>query len=342
MAKQSAKTLESIISDIEKREFSPIYILMGEEPYYADIITNKLIDTVLTPQEKEFNQTIIYGTDTNAAEVVQLCRKFPMFSDKQLVVVKEAQALSKTDAFEIYFKQPSPETILVLAYNGKGMDKRSKAYTKAKENACILESNPIKEWEVNRWITDYFKKNGYSINPQAALLMAEHTGNSLRKINIECSKLITGLSNNRKDISLKDIEDNIGISKEYSAFELCNKLFKRDLTKSFKIAYYLGENSRKYPLTLTLGAMFYYFSKLLRCHSYWYKDKGMPENATKKAGIYDSQIQDYVMAMKNYPLKKNINIISLIREYDYKSKSNSGGNASEGELLIELITKILK
>ena len=152
------QTFDNIIQDIKNRNFSPIYILMGEEPYYSDIILEKLIDTVLTPQEKEFNQTILYGADTNAGEIVQLCRRFPMFSEKQLVVIKEAQGIGKTDAFEVYFDQPSPETILVLEYNGKNMDKRSKAYTKAKEKACIFESALIKEWETDKWIIKHFKR----------------------------------------------------------------------------------------------------------------------------------------------------------------------------------------
>ena len=230
---------------------------MGEEPFYSDIIINKLIDNVLTEQEKEFNQVIMYGSDTTPADIVSMSRKFPMFAEHQLIIIKEAQSLTKLDPFELYFSNPSPETILVLSFNGKGLDKRGKVYSRAKENAIIFESTPIKEWEIDKWITSHINKHGYKIEQDAARLMAEHTGNSLRKIDLECSKLFIALGDKVKTITTKDIERNSGISKEFSAFELCNALSKKDLNKAFKIAYYFGSNSKKYHLTLTICALFF-------------------------------------------------------------------------------------
>lgn len=344
MAKQTADTtalFNTILSDIKNRKFKPVYILMGEEPYYSDMIMEQLLENVLQPQERDFNQTIVYGSDTSAAEIVSMARRFPMFAERQLVVVREAQALSKLEALEIYMESPAPETVLVLSFTNKSADKRTNFYKKAKSVAEVFESTAVKEWDVPAWITNHLKNAGIKIEPDAALLMAEHTGNSLRKIVLELDKLIKGIPLGCEMITVKDIETNVGISREFSAFELCKSIAYREYNKAYKIAVYFGENPKKYPLILTLGAMFFYFSKLLRCHAYFAQDGGIPDNAARKAGAYSpSQVTEYVKAMRNYPLPKTMGIISLLKEYDYKSKSNAGGEASDGDLLTELVSKI--
>ncbi len=344
MAKQSNDTavhFNAILTDIKNKKFWPVYLLMGEEPYYSDIITGQLIENVLQPQERDFNQTVIYGSDTNAAEIVSLARRYPMFAERQLIVVKEAQTLSKLDALEIYMESPAPETVLVLVFTNKSADKRTGFYKKAKSVAEIFESSAVKEWNIPVWITSFLKEKGIKIEADAASLMAEHTGNSLRKIVLELDKIVKG-TDGHGIITVKDVEINIGISREFSAFELCKAIAFRDSGKAYKIALYFGGNPKKYPLVLTLGAMFFYFSKLLRCHAYFAQDGGIPDNAARKAGAYSpAQVAEYVKAMRNYPLNKTMGIISLIKEYDYKSKSGSGGQASDGELLVELISKIL-
>ena len=344
MAKQAAQDtiaqFNSILKDIRARQFKPVYIFMGEEPYYSDILVDELLASVLKPEERDFNQTIVYASDTNTAEIVSLARRYPMFAERQLVLVKEAQSLTKLDILELYLQAPAPETVLILAYTGKSVDKRSGFYKKAKSVAEVFESTMLPEWKVAEWITNHVKEKGLQIASDAATLMAEHTGNSLRKIVLEIDKLIKGIPQDCKNITIKDIETNIGISRDFSVFELSRAISYRNCDKAFKIAHFFGENSKKYPLALTLGALFFYFSKLLKAHAYLKQDGGTPENAAKKAGAFGSQESEYAAAIRNYPYTKVMGIISHMKECDYKFKSGGSGTATEGDLLIELISKI--
>lgn len=347
MAKQASQDtvtqFNTILKDIKAGIFKPVYIFMGEEPYYSDILTDELLARVLKPEERDFNQSIVYGSDTNAGEIVNLARRFPMFSERQLIVVREAQTLGKSDALELYIQSYSPETVLVLVYTGKSIDKRSTFYKKLKANPefVVFESSLLQEWKVAEWITGYVKGKGLTIGYDASQLMAEHTGNSLRKIVLEIDKLIKGIDESGKEITVKDIETNIGISREFSAFELCKAISFKESNKAFKIAHFFGENPKKYPLALTLGALFFYFSKLLKAYAYLKQDGGTPESAAKRAGAYGSQESEYATAIRNYSIAKVMGMIARIKEYDYKYKSGNAGIASEGELLVELISKML-
>lgn len=346
MAKQSEadilKQFNNILADIKGKKFAPVYILMGEEPYYSDIIIDAILQNVLEPHERDFNQMIVYAQDTTTADILQNCRRYPMFAPRQLVLVKEAQHLTKLDILEQYLEHPAPETVLVLAFTNKSVDKRTAFYKKAKTGAVVFESLSVNEWSVARWISKYVEQQGYSIGDDAASLMAEHTGNSLRKIVLEVDKLFKGLPEGIKSISVKDVEVNIGVSREFSAFELCRSIVFGDFGKCYKIAHFFAENPKKYPLVLTLGAMFYFFSRLLKCEAYYQTDGGLAESAIKKAGIFSpGQIKEYAAAMRSFPLKKTMTVIALIKEYDYKSKSGTAGQAADGDLLIELISKII-
>ncbi|MBR5856640.1 MAG: DNA polymerase III subunit delta [Bacteroidales bacterium] len=347
MAKQTSQDTiaqyNTILNDIRAKRFKPVYVFMGEEPYYSDILTDELLANVLEPHERDFNQTLVYGSDTNQGEIVSLARRFPMFAERQLIVVREAQALAKGEALELYIEAPAPESVLVLAYTGKSIDKRSTFYKKLKgcKDAVIFESSMLQEWKVGEWISSYVKERGYTIGYDAAQLMAEHTGNSLRKIVLEIDKLIKSLPDSSNTISIKDIEENIGLSREFSAFELCRAISYRETDKVFKITHFFAENPKKYPLALTLGALFFYFAKLLKAYAYLKRDGGTPEGAAKKAGAFGTQEKEYATAIRNYSYTKVMGIIARIREYDYKFKSGNAGTASEGDLLIELISKIL-
>lgn len=334
--------MDSIVADVKAGKFSPVYILMGEEPYYSDIILDAILKHALEPSERDFNQTVVYAQDTSTADIVQACRRFPMFAPRQLVMVKEAQHLTRLDILEQYVENPSPETVLVLAFTNKSVDKRTGFYKKAKATATIFESVAVSEWNVAKWITSYVNGKGYSITPDAASLMAEHTGNVLRKIVLEADKLFKGLDAGKKEIGIKEIETNIGISREFSAFELSKSLVFKDYNNAYRIAGHFGANPKKYPLVLTLGAMFFFFSRLLKCHAYYAQDGGLMENAIRKAGIFSQgQIKEYAAAMRTFPIKKTMAVIALIKEYDYKSKSGNAGAASEGDLLTELISRII-
>ena len=346
MAKQTeSDTLmqfNAILADVKAGKFAPVYILMGEEPYYSDVIMEAILQNVLQPHERDFNQTIVYAQDTTTADIVQACRRYPMFAERQLVMVREAQHLTKLDVLEQYVENPAPETVLVLAFTGKSVDKRTGFYKKAKAGATILESAAISEWNVAKWITQYIQEKGYSIAPDAVNLMAEHTGTGLRKIVLETDKLFKGLPDDCKEISVKDVEQNIGVSKEFSAFELSKALVFKEYDKAYRIARFFGQNPKKYPLVLTLGAMFFFFSRLLKCHAYHLKDGGIAENAIRKAGVFgQGQIKEYSAAMRAFPLKKTMAVIAIIKEYDYKAKSGTAGQASDGDLLVELISRII-
>ncbi len=334
--------MNSILTDIRAGRFAPLYILMGEEPYYSDVILEAILEHALQPHERDFNQTVIYAQDTTTADIVQNCRRYPMFAERQLIVVKEAQHLTRLDVLEPYFDNPSQETVLVLAFTNKSMDKRTGAYKKAKVKGIVFESAAISEWNVAKWITTYVGEKGYTITPDAASLMAEHTGNGLRKIVLETDKLFKGLTQDKREIAVKDIEENIGISREFSAFELSRSLVFKDYSNAYKIAGFFGANPKKYPLQLTLGAMFFFFSRLLKCHAYYAKDGGMMENSIRKAGVFSTgQIKEYAAAMRVFPIKKTMSVIALIKECDYKIKSGNAGGASDGDMLIELISRII-
>ena len=343
MAKQSIDTVSqfnNIIASIAKQEFKPVYILMGEEPYYIDIILDNIIEHALTPQERDFNQTIVYATDTSADEIASLARRYPMFAPRQLIIVKEAQTLTKLESLEGYMSAPSPETILVLAYTNKSADKRTTFFKSAKKIAEVFDSTAVKEWEVYRWIINHLKESDLNIEEDAARLMAEHTGNRLRKVVLECNKLKNAIKSENA-ITVTDVEKNIGISREFSVFELCKSLAYRDINKALNISYHIGIDSKKHPIILTLGALFFYFSKVLKCHAYQAELRCSANSAAEKAGVTRWQSTEYVDAMRNFPINKTMGVIALLKDYDYKCKSNARGTASDGELLNELIIKIL-
>jgi DNA polymerase III subunit delta len=332
----------TLIKEIKGGKFRPLYILCGEETYYTDEIISTLMLNVLKPEERDFNQTLVYASDPdiNADTIVSMAKRYPMFAEHQLIIVKEAQELNQSKILDQYISSPLPQTVMVLAYS-KSIDKRTGFYKNAKSSGALFESTQIKEWEVERWITSFLKEKGVRIEEEAAKLMSDYIGNNLKKILLEIDKIIKNLPEESKSITVKDVELNVGISREFSTFELCSAIGKRDAAKAFKIAHYMGENPKKYPIQMTLGALFYYFSRILRAHAYYKRDGGSITSAIENVTGYGKQKQEYSDVMKNYSLSKIMGIISKIREYDYKSKSNSGGTTSEGDLLIEFISKCL-
>lgn len=336
---ESINKFEQSCQNILKKKFEPIYILCGEEPYYSDVIIKLLIDNVLKEEEKDFNLTVIYGSDTDMGQVVSLCRRYPMWSEKQLVIVKEAQHLNLSP-LEYYLKSPAPDTILALAFTNKSLDKRTTLYKTLKEQALILESFNLDEWKIPGWIKNYLGERGYSIEDSAAELLAQSTGVGLRKLALEIEKLIVGVDT--KNITVRDVEVNIGVSRDYNPFELCKSISYKQRGKAFEIAKVFGTNPKKYPLVLTIGAMFYYFNQLLKIEALVNCNNVPFEVASRQSGVYlTSKIKEYEIAMRNYPLKKTMAIISYIKQCDYKSKSNERGTADDGALLNELLTMIL-
>jgi DNA polymerase-3 subunit delta len=339
-------TASDIIKDIKARKFKPVYLLHGDEPYYIDQIIHYMEDHVLNDMEKGFNQTVLYGKDTNMATILNAAKRYPMMSDYQLIIVKEAQDLkwsketegsSKEAEFvQAYFEKPLASTILVLGYKYGNFDKRKKLFKSITKSGVVFQSEPVRDYKLAQWIEDLVKEKGAKIAPQAAALMAEYLGADLSKIANELEKLMLNVSK-ETIIDTDHIQKNIGISKEYNVFELQKALAARNVLKSNQIINYFADNPKANPMVMVMANLNSYFSKILKYHYIPNKN-----DAAKELGVNPYFVKDYEMAARNYSLTKTFDIISLLREYDLKSKGvDSTGNVTDGELLKELLFKVI-
>lgn len=330
---------EQIINDLKNQVYHPIYFLTGEEPFYIDQISDYIADNVLSDIEKEFNQTVIYGRDTDVASVISYAKRFPMMSNYQVVIVKEAQNLSDIESLQPYIENPLKSTLLVICYKYKKLDKR-KSFSKIIDKKGVLfESVKLYDNELPAWITSQLSKKGYSIKPEAAAMLADFLGSDLSKIASELSKLVINIPSGTV-INSGHIEDNIGVSKDFNIFELQKAMITRDIFKANKIVNYFAANPKENPFIVTISILFSFFSKVLLYHSTADKSKN---NLCSVLGINPYFFNDYQMASKNYPEAKTKKIISYLREYDLKSKGvdNNAAFAEEGDLLKELVFKIM-
>jgi DNA polymerase-3 subunit delta len=332
-------TAQDIIKDIKARKLKPIYLLHGEESYYIDLISDFLEENVLSEAEKGFNQTILYGKDAETMTVLNACKRYPMMSDYQLVMVKEAQDLKidkAEDQFQAYCENPLRSTVLVLCHKYKKFDKRKKVYKLIEKAGLIFESATIYDNKVPAWIEDFIKSKGHHINPKASALLAEYLGNDLSKVANELEKLMLNVPQ-AQEINTKEVQDNIGISKEYNVFELQNALTRKDVFKANQIVNYFEANPKANPMVLVMGNLAGYFTKILKYH--YVSDKSQ---AARELGVNPYFLKDYELAARNYSLGKTFEVISLLREYDLKSKGvDSTGHTEHGELMKELVFKII-
>jgi len=331
-------TFEQIVTQIKARKFSPVYLFMGDEPYYIDELTDMLTSTVLPEEERDFNQTIVYGMETDVASVVTMARSFPMMSDYQLVVVKEAQNLSKIEELEVYVKNPLKSTILVLNYKNGSLDKRKKLYAEIDKNGQIFESKKIPEYKIPAFISSYIQSKNLSIDQKSAQMLSDYLGNDLSKLTNEIAKLLIAIPAGQRQITADLIEENIGISKDFNNFELLNAVINRNTFKVNQIADYFEKNPKNNPMIMTMSVLFNFFSNLMIC--YWAKNKTEQGIATELGLRNPYQARDYVTALKNYNAFKCMEIISFLRIYDAKSKGVDNNSVSDGELLKELLYKI--
>jgi DNA polymerase III subunit delta len=329
-------TFDKLFEELKSGTFRHFYFLTGEEPYFIDVITDFLAENVLNETEKAFNQHVIYGSDTDIANILTLARRYPLIASHQLIIVKEAQHLRSIDVLEYYLGAPMVSTILVFAYKYKKVDKRTKIAKIIAEKGVWFESEKIREDKVAAWIISHLSLSGYQIEPKAATLLVDFLGNDLSKICKELEKLILVLPAGSKQINVDLIEKNIGISKDYNNFELIKAIVSQNTLKANKIAGYFGSNPKNNPFVLTISSLFFYFTKLLLYHGL--KDKSR-ENTAKELGINPYFVTEYQQASKTFTLSKVRNIISWLREYDLKSKG--GSMASDADLLKELIYKII-
>ena len=310
---------------------------MGEEEFYIDNITNLFIEDVLTDEEKEFNLNILYGKETSVDQIISICKKYPLMSKHQIVLVKEAQDLSRSfDGLIDYFKKPLESTILIINYKHKSIDKRKSSFKELKKNAKVFESKKLYDNQVQKWISDTINSAGFSIDRKSVSLINEHLGNSLSKISNEIDKLLE-IKKKEKIIELDDIEKYIGISKEFNNFELRKALGEKNYNKAFQITQYFSENPNSNPIVVTISIIFDFFNKLLLFHS------NNRLNDTKIAsliGINPFFIKEYKTASINYDLKQVVRIISILRDYDMFSKG-VGVKKADPSLLKEMVVKII-
>jgi DNA polymerase-3 subunit delta len=309
---------------------------MGEEPYYIDKLSDFIEQNVLTEEEKGFNQTVLYGRDVTIDDIVSTAKRYPMMAERQVVIVKEAQDLSRTlDKIESYAANPMESTVLVFCYKYKTLDKRKKVTKLLAQKGLVYESKKLYENQVGDWIKRVLAGKKYSIEPKATAMLVEFLGTDLSKINNELEKLQIILPVG-STINPQHIEENIGFSKDFNNFELLNALGSRNQAKAFQIAHYFANNPKANPLIVTTSTVFGFFVKILRYHGL--KDKN-PSKVASVLGINQYFLKDYDVALRNYPMKKVSQIISSLREVDVKSKG-VGANLTQSDLLKEMLFKI--
>jgi len=330
---------EQIISDLKNKIYKPIYFLSGDEPYFIDLITKYINDNVLTEAEKSFNQTVLYGKETEIHTVINSAKRFPMMANHQVIIVKEAQNIKNIDELIHYANAPLKSTLLVINYKYKTLDKRKKLYKAINESGVLYESKKLYDNEIPSWINGYLKNKKRTIDPGSGALLNEYLGNDLSKIANELDKLIITLPDGEFNINSTHIERNIGISKDYNNFELHKALTQKNVLKANRIVNYFGHNPKDNPFTLTISTLYHFYSKVLTYH--FIKNKGDKRGVAATLKVNPYFVGDYEKAARQYNPKKTVDIISLLREYDLKSKGYNNVSTSHGELLKELVYKIL-
>lgn len=338
MAKQEI-AIEDIIKELRNKQFRPIYYLMGEEPYYIDKISEYIATTILTEAEKEFNQTILYGSETDIATVITTAKRYPMMSEHQVIIVKEAQNLKNIDDLCYYLQKPLTSTILVLCHKNGVLDRRKKVTSLIEKCGILYESKKIKESQLPNFIANYLKKKGITIEPKAAEILSEFVGTDLSRLTGELEKLIITLPQGQVRITPEQIEKNIGISKDYNNFELKSALIEKNIFKANQIIKYFEENPKSNPLQMTLSLLFNFFSNLMLAY---YAPQKTEQGIAMQLNLRNTwQSKEYLIAMQRYSGVKVMKIIEEIRYSDAKSKGVGNASQTNGEILKELVYKIL-
>ena len=330
--------VKQLVTDIKKGNIKPIYFLMGEEAYYIDKISSYIEDTVLAEEEKGFNQMVLYGRDVTIEDIVGNAKRYPMMADRQVVIVKEAQDLSRTiENLVSYAENPQPTTVLVLNYKYKKLDKRKALYKSLKKAGVVYESKKLYENQVSDWIRRVLSPKDYTITPKAAQMLVEFLGTDLSKIDNELGKLQIILPKGSQ-ITPDHIEENIGISKDFNNFELRKAIGERNVVKAHQIINYFAENPKDNPMVVTVSLLFNFFSQLLHFHGL--NDKS-PRSVASALKVNPFFVNEYLVAAKNYPMKKVSAAIATLRDFDVKSKGVGANALPQRDLLKELVVRIL-
>ena len=330
--------INQIVADIRDGNLKPIYFLMGEEPYYIDKISDFIEDHVLDESEKGFNQVVMYGRDVSVEEIIASAKRFPMMAERQVLIVKEAQDLSRTiEKLVPYIENPQPTTVLVINYKYKKIDKRKKLYKATAKNGLIFESKPLYENQVADWIRRVLGGKKYQAEPKAAQMLVEFLGTNLSKISNELDKLMSIVPQGTI-ITPDHIEQHIGISKDFNNFELRKAIGEKNILKANRIIHYFAQNPRHNPLVMTISLLNSFFTQLLIFHGLKNKSR---EHVAKALGIRPYFVNDSSTAARYYPMKKVAQIIHLLRDADMKSKGVNANNQSQSDILKELLFKIM-
>lgn len=322
-----------IVKQIKAGEIKPIYFLMGEEPYYIDKLSEFMEQSILSEEEKGFNQMVIYGKDTSIETITSSAKRYPMMAERQVIIVKEAQHLSRTiDQIQSYALNPQPTTVLIFCYKYKKLDKRKKAYKAIAQNGYIFESKKLYENQVGDWIRRILAGKNYKISPKAAQMLVEFLGNDLSRISKELEKLQI-IIDQGSEITPSHIEENIGISKEFNNFELRKAIGERDVLKAARIIQYFSQNPKDNPFVVTISLLYSFFSQLLQYHGLADQSKSAVASALK---INPYFVGEYQTAARNYPMKHCSALISRLRQLDMKGKGVGASNISQADLLKEL------
>lgn len=345
--KDSVSDFERLAANIRNRQFAPIYLLMGEESYFIDALSDMLSSSILDEAARAFNQMTVYGRDSDAGQVVNLCRQMPMMGSYQVVIVKEAQQLKNIEKLSLYTTKPQPTTILVICHKEKCVDKRSQLYKSVLTSGVVFESVRPRDYEISSWLTQFASSRGCRLDAKALAMLTDHLGTDLAKISNELTKLLVSLPEGTKVITDDDIERNVGISKEFNNFELCRAVAVRDMNRALSIADHFAANPKDNPLLLTVMALFGQFRQMFIINYLRWQSRvrgvPFPQDAElmrilKVGNIY--AIGELKQTSAQWENRKVFNILGLLREYDAKSKGLNAGSAGDGELLRELLLKI--
>ena len=332
-------TCDDILKELRAKQYRPLYYLMGEEDYYIDLIADYIEENVLTDEEKEFNQTVVYGADVDVATIINAAKRYPMMAEHQVVIVKEAQAVRGMDELAYYLQKPLMSTILVLCHKHGALDRRKKLAVEIEKTGVLFESKKLKETQLPGFITNYLKRKGFDIDPKATSMMAEFVGTDLSRMAGELEKLMITMPKGQTRVTPEQIEQNIGVSKDYNNFELRAALVEKDVLKANRIIKYFEDNPKNNPIQVTLSLLFGFFSNLMVAY---YAPEKSEQGIASYLGLKSPwQAREYLAAMRRYGGVKTMQIIGDIRQADAMSKGVGNSSICNGDILRELVFKIL-
>ena len=335
-----AVTFDTVMRDLKARKFAPVYYLMGDEAYYIDQISNWIAENVLQPEERDFNQTIVFGSDVTAAQVVDLAKRYPMMAEKQVIIVKEAQNIKNTEAIEAYVQKPAPTTVLVFCHKNGSLDKRKRLSGLIDKAGVLFESKKLKEAYLPSFIDSYLRAKGVSIDQKSTQIIADSIGADLSRLASELDKIIISLPENDRRVTPEVVENQIGVSKDFNGFELRDAIVNRNVFKANQIIDYFDKNPKAGSIYAFLPLLFNYFQNLMV--AYYCPKRNNPNDLAQFLDLKSSWgAQQYMTGLRNYTAMKTMQIIHKFREMDAKSKGLDNPNTPPGELMKELVFFIL-